>query len=1139
MSYLARFSVKVLIVSLVIGSGAAMANPQGGNVVAGSATIISDGNTLNINQASDRAVIDWNSFSINASEITRFNQPAVNSAILNRVMGGNPSALYGTLSSNGQVFLINPNGIIVGPDGVINADGGFVGSTLNVPDSEFLSGGELNFSGNNFSGIENYGTISSTQGDVTLLGYFVKNEGAIDTPQGGAYLGAGLEVLLKASGPDRLYIKSSIKKSEDEDVNGVEHSGVINAASAELKAAGGNVYALSINNAGTINATGFENKGGRIVLTAADGNVKVGGTLTAKDGNGAGGEVLIGGEYQGGEPERVANARNTWLTEEAFVDVSADSDTGNGGRAIIWSEDSTYFYGKIDGRAGSAGGDGGFAEVSGKQYLDYQGLADLRAPDGKNGLLLLDPTDVEIRDGVGEQNVSGPAGNVIGSNGTSPTIINASTINTQLGLGDLTIQTNGAGAEPGDIIVNSAITWSSNNTLNFDAHNSIIINANITASGPSAILNLYDFNGASRGAGDITSAAGTTLTAFEINVATAGNVSFDGALDTSLLRINGITNGVGGSFSATNTANKITELSFASSSQMTGDVNIFDSAGGLGLRFSDLNTLGSVTIRTVADFNITGGPTLTAGGNVTFEAKGGTFAEQSGVFTITAPRYLVYADSFTQGVLATPDDTSFADFGSDPIGTGNVFYEPAAAAPPPPPPPEPDPEPEPELEPEPEPDVDGLFGEDVDQDQETANNLNLTTTKAQIVTLDFDTSEFEEEEEQQDIEPIDLSGLVLEITCVPEDCNFNTEMEIDLTNSVEESANITVSGTTVSSIQAVQFLGLNVPFGSEEVVEDVLREAFDDWLEEFPGMTWDDFLNAIQNREPEALGAFIGIMSTQLKEWGELPEGSLSPEQQAFMNEFKLYISMQRDKLAEAVQTEYLKMQSNKHHLSGVFRNYFPDIVTIARENLAGTDPERANLLSEVLTTTGAVTGTGLAALGLPALLERDVSKVLDKLDLVDTVDDWVEDNYDEAKKIESRVRAELAGESDEVIQKAVKEATDKAATEAIEKATKEAMGEILEEGVEKAATKLGPKLAAKLGSAGSKLASKLLLASGPVGIVIEMLSIGIEGVLNMTEDVKNENAYNRIMEMADQPVDLSTMDDVELQTYLTLMMAG
>jgi len=120
------------------------ANPNGGTVVAGAATMQQTGNTLQINQTTSRAIINWNGFSIQPGETTRFALPDASSAVLNRVTGGNPSAILGTLESNGRVLLINPSGIVVGNGAYINV-GSLIASSLDLPDSQFMQGGDLNF----------------------------------------------------------------------------------------------------------------------------------------------------------------------------------------------------------------------------------------------------------------------------------------------------------------------------------------------------------------------------------------------------------------------------------------------------------------------------------------------------------------------------------------------------------------------------------------------------------------------------------------------------------------------------------------------------------------------------------------------------------------------------------------------------------------------------------------------------------------------------------------------------------------------------------------------------------------------------------------------------------------------------------
>jgi filamentous hemagglutinin family protein len=104
----------------VLSMTGAEANPTSGQVTAGQATIASSGSTLTVTQSTSRAIINWQTFSIAAGETTKFLQPSATSAVLNRVISNNPSALYGTLSANGQVYLINANGILIGPNGVVN-----------------------------------------------------------------------------------------------------------------------------------------------------------------------------------------------------------------------------------------------------------------------------------------------------------------------------------------------------------------------------------------------------------------------------------------------------------------------------------------------------------------------------------------------------------------------------------------------------------------------------------------------------------------------------------------------------------------------------------------------------------------------------------------------------------------------------------------------------------------------------------------------------------------------------------------------------------------------------------------------------------------------------------------------------------
>ncbi len=113
-------------------------------------------------QTTPTAIINWQTFSIGAGETTTFLQPSAASAVLNRVLGGETSIIDGTLTANGQVYLVNGNGIVVGPDGVVNANA-FTASTRDITNADFLAG-KLHFTGSNDAGVQNLGTISALGG---------------------------------------------------------------------------------------------------------------------------------------------------------------------------------------------------------------------------------------------------------------------------------------------------------------------------------------------------------------------------------------------------------------------------------------------------------------------------------------------------------------------------------------------------------------------------------------------------------------------------------------------------------------------------------------------------------------------------------------------------------------------------------------------------------------------------------------------------------------------------------------------------------------------------------------------------------------------------------------------------------------
>lgn len=259
--------------------------PTGGQVVSGAATISTSGNAMTINQSSDRMIANWQSFSIGANNSVTFNQPGASSVALNRVIGQDPSQILGSLKANGQVFLVNPNGVMFGKGAQVQT-GAFVASTLGISNQDFLTG-NYRFSGTG-GAILNQGDLSGKV--VALIAPSVTNEGTIKSRKGGAALAAGTDVLLDFDGDGLLSVE--VKASTVQTL--VDNKGLIKAdGGTAILTAKGASDALKgvVNNSGTVQARTIASRGGRIFLLGdmANGEVKVSGKLDAsapKKGNG-------------------------------------------------------------------------------------------------------------------------------------------------------------------------------------------------------------------------------------------------------------------------------------------------------------------------------------------------------------------------------------------------------------------------------------------------------------------------------------------------------------------------------------------------------------------------------------------------------------------------------------------------------------------------------------------------------------------------------------------------------------------------------------------------------------------------------------------------------------------------------------
>src|SRR2546421_12399978 len=179
---------------LALGAAPAAGDPAGGTVVGGTATIQGQGGpAVIVNQSSNSAIVNWNTFNIGVNESVRFNQPSTSSVILNRVTGGlGPSGIEGTLTANGRVFLINRDGMLFGPNSVINT-AGFLATTHDINNADFMAG-RYNFgiSGRPEASIVNQGHITATSGGfAALVAPGVRNTGTITATLGTVALASG------------------------------------------------------------------------------------------------------------------------------------------------------------------------------------------------------------------------------------------------------------------------------------------------------------------------------------------------------------------------------------------------------------------------------------------------------------------------------------------------------------------------------------------------------------------------------------------------------------------------------------------------------------------------------------------------------------------------------------------------------------------------------------------------------------------------------------------------------------------------------------------------------------------------------------------------------------------------------------
>lgn len=353
---------------------------------------------------SDKVHLSYEDFSIDENESIQIYQPSAASSVVIQVEGKSTSILSGTLKSNGQIFLINPNGINIHCTGYIEAKN-FLASTFPTCACTLLDeNDETFFQGDSTSHIINSGRIHANERNVYLISYKIENKGAIDAPLGAAILAAGREILFKPQHAQKITVLTSLFKEENENT-GIDNSGMIKANQAELRA-DGNSYSVAIRHAGLIDVFGVEGTPSTVCLYSDQGNSGIFGAITAENSDGTGGSILISGENiaffenstidasgsQGGGTILIGQANSGSIAKTTFIDeevvISADAICqGNGGKIIVSSEEITRLYGTISTCGGEESGNGGVIGIFGPCKLDFKGEVDQSAPKGKAGNL--------------------------------------------------------------------------------------------------------------------------------------------------------------------------------------------------------------------------------------------------------------------------------------------------------------------------------------------------------------------------------------------------------------------------------------------------------------------------------------------------------------------------------------------------------------------------------------------------------------------------------------------------------------------------------------------------------------------------------------------------------------------------------
>ncbi|MBU3605138.1 filamentous hemagglutinin N-terminal domain-containing protein, partial [Polynucleobacter sp. MWH-Creno-3A4] len=423
-----------------------LALPTNGQVVAGNATISQSQTattaTMNVNQTSQRAVINWDSFNVGKNATVNFNQPNASAVTLNRITSATPTMIEGAVRANGQVIFVNPNGVTFARGSQVDA-AGVVATTMNISNKDFMEG-KSTFKDNGTGAVINEGKIKTNVdgGYIALLAPEVRNDGYLIARKGSGTvaMASGEQITLDFKGNSLISVKvdvaaynALIENKRVVEVNGglvviaagsanqlmatvIKNTGRISASSAVNNGGVIELVANTVTQAGKVTADSQTGQGGQINIVGNDITIAQNSKTTAT-GATAGGQVNVGlavtavsggtqvnSATQAGikaNADSAANskqlAKTVTVETNALIDTSA-TQSGNGGSIAIWSEVKTTVAGILKSMGGALSGNGGFIETSSKGAVALAPQTQIvtTAANGKSGTWLLDPIDLII-----------------------------------------------------------------------------------------------------------------------------------------------------------------------------------------------------------------------------------------------------------------------------------------------------------------------------------------------------------------------------------------------------------------------------------------------------------------------------------------------------------------------------------------------------------------------------------------------------------------------------------------------------------------------------------------------------------------------------------------------------------------------